>query len=52
MRELEQKPKSRLAVALGYFDGVHLGHRRVLTAAVEAARAAGLQSGVFTFVFG
>lgn len=52
MRELEQKPKSRLTVALGYFDGVHLGHRQVLGAAVRAARAQGLQSGVFTFVFG
>ena len=27
------------AVALGYFDGVHLGHRRVLGAAVEYAAA-------------
>ncbi len=30
------------AVALGYFDGVHLGHRRVLGAAVEYAAAHGL----------
>jgi riboflavin kinase / FMN adenylyltransferase len=31
--ELEPKPR---AVALGVFDGVHLGHRRVLEAAVAA----------------
>ena len=32
------------AVALGYFDGVHCGHRAVLGAAVECARAGGLVS--------
>jgi riboflavin kinase/FMN adenylyltransferase len=32
--ELDPRPR---AVALGTFDGVHLGHRRVLDAAVEAA---------------
>lgn len=37
------------AVALGYFDGVHLGHRAVISAAVEHARANGLKSAVFTF---
>jgi riboflavin kinase/FMN adenylyltransferase len=33
-RELEPRPR---AVALGTFDGVHLGHRRVLEAALSAA---------------
>jgi riboflavin kinase/FMN adenylyltransferase len=33
--ELESKPR---AVALGTFDGVHLGHRRVLDAALAAGR--------------
>jgi riboflavin kinase / FMN adenylyltransferase len=33
VEELEPKPR---AVALGVFDGVHLGHRRVLEAAVAA----------------
>lgn len=37
------------AVALGYFDGVHIGHRAVLNAAVECARSRGLCSAVFTF---
>jgi len=40
--ELERKPR---AVALGTFDGVHLGHRRVL----DAVKAAELSSTVVTF---
>ena len=40
--ELERKPR---AVALGTFDGVHLGHRRV----IEAALAAGPTATVVTF---
>lgn len=37
------------AIALGYFDGVHLGHRAVIDGAVKYAREAGLESAVFTF---
>lgn len=37
------------AVALGYFDGVHLGHRRVIGRAVELAQERRLTSAVFTF---
>ena len=40
----ELEPKQR-AVAIGTFDGVHLGHRRVL----DAVEAAGLVSTVVTF---
>ena len=40
--ELESRPR---AVALGTFDGVHLGHRRVL----EAALAAGVTPTLVTF---
>jgi riboflavin kinase/FMN adenylyltransferase len=36
-------------VALGTFDGVHLGHRRVIAAAVERARALGVPAMVATF---
>ena len=35
--ELERKPRS---VAIGTFDGVHVGHRRVLEAALAAGRTA------------
>ena len=37
------------AVALGTFDGVHLGHRAVIEKAVEIAREEGLTPAVFTF---
>lgn len=36
-------------VALGSFDGVHLGHQAVLGRMVEAARADGVRSAVLTF---
>jgi riboflavin kinase / FMN adenylyltransferase len=41
----EELADARRAVAIGTFDGVHLGHRRVL----EAARAAHLRPTVVTF---
>lgn len=37
------------AVALGFFDGVHLGHRSVMRAAVNYAAAHGLAPAAFTF---
>ena len=44
-RSPDELGKGRRAVAVGTFDGVHLGHRRV----IEAARAAGLRTTVVTF---
>jgi riboflavin kinase/FMN adenylyltransferase len=44
-RRPEELEPARRAVALGTFDGVHLGHRRVLA----AAQAAGLRPAVVTF---
>jgi riboflavin kinase/FMN adenylyltransferase len=38
-------PPARRSVAIGTFDGVHRGHRRV----IDAAEKAGLQRGVVTF---
>ena len=38
-----------LVVALGNFDGVHLGHQEILRALQERARAIGGTAGVFTF---
>lgn len=38
-----------LHLAIGIFDGVHLGHRAVIEAAVKAARESGGQSAVLTF---
>ncbi len=37
------------AVAIGNFDGLHLGHQEILRALVEQAQAANLSSLVFTF---
>ena len=37
------------AIALGYFDGVHLGHRAVLSAARAWAQGHGAATAVFTF---
>ena len=38
-----------LAVALGYFDGVHLGHRKLLSVLTKEAKEKGLTPCVFTF---
>jgi riboflavin kinase/FMN adenylyltransferase len=38
-----------LHLAIGIFDGVHLGHRVVIEAAVESARRSGGQAAVLTF---
>ena len=38
------------AVALGYFDGVHIGHRELISMLVREARAKGLRPYIFTFV--
>lgn len=37
------------AVAMGYFDGIHIGHRAVINGAVDWARAHGTSPAVFTF---
>ena len=37
------------AIALGYFDGVHLGHRALMQRAVQRAKEIGGTSAVFTF---
>ncbi|MDL2294523.1 riboflavin biosynthesis protein RibF [Ruminococcaceae bacterium OttesenSCG-928-D13] len=40
------------AIALGLFDGVHLGHRAVIGKAAEIAARRGLRLAVFTFPWG
>lgn len=46
-RDLTEAPNPT-AVALGYFDGVHLGHKAVIRAAVDC-KSEGLTPAVFTF---
>ena len=41
--------KQGAAVAMGYFDGIHIGHRSVIGGAVEWARAHNAAPVVFTF---
>jgi riboflavin kinase/FMN adenylyltransferase len=50
-RSLSDVPPQRAgrALALGTFDGVHRGHRRVIGSALERARERGLTSTVVTF---
>jgi riboflavin kinase/FMN adenylyltransferase len=45
VRTPQELSSARRAATIGTFDGVHLGHRRVL----DAVRAAGLRSTVITF---
>lgn len=40
---------SPIVLAAGFFDGVHLGHQRVLTGTVERARKTGAQAWALTF---
>jgi riboflavin kinase/FMN adenylyltransferase len=48
-RSLADVPSEPRGLALGTFDGVHLGHRRVIGSALEHARAHELTSTVVTF---
>jgi riboflavin kinase / FMN adenylyltransferase len=48
-QSLADVPPAERSVALGSFDGVHLGHRAVIGAAVATAAERGLRSAVITF---
>jgi riboflavin kinase/FMN adenylyltransferase len=43
------RPDGRAVVTVGFFDGVHLGHRAVLRRTVDAARERGVPSLAVTF---
>ncbi len=43
------KSNENLAIALGFFDGVHLGHKAVINAAVDYAKKNNIKSAVVTF---
>ena len=45
--ELNQNPN--LSIALGYFDGVHIGHKAVIKSAVDFAKINRIKSAVITF---
>lgn len=44
--QVEQEPK---VIALGFFDGVHLGHQTVIRSAKSIADEAGIKTAVLTF---
>ena len=43
------KIEEKTAVALGNFDGIHIGHREIMKAALDAAKEQGMKSLCFTF---
>lgn len=49
LSKFDKRSWPRLVVALGNFDGVHLGHRRILEIVCQRAREIGGASAVFTF---
>ncbi|AEV18772.1 FMN adenylyltransferase / riboflavin kinase [Geobacillus thermoleovorans CCB_US3_UF5] len=46
---LERQALPPTVMALGYFDGIHLGHQKVIRTAVEIANERGYESAVMTF---
>ena len=48
-RSLKEVPAARRVVAIGTFDGVHIGHQRIISEAVAAARDKKVRSLVMTF---
>jgi riboflavin kinase/FMN adenylyltransferase len=49
IRGVDKRRRRTLCLALGVFDGVHVGHRRVIEAAVRQAKGRPLASAVLTF---
>jgi riboflavin kinase / FMN adenylyltransferase len=47
--EYKREDFPEMAMALGYFDGVHLGHQQVIKEAKKEAEAKSLKSAVMTF---
>lgn len=39
----------RLAACIGYFDGLHLGHRQLIDKTIEQAKSRGIKSAMITF---
>ena len=38
-----------LAIALGYFDGIHIGHKKIITTLTQQAKAERLKTAIVTF---
>ncbi len=49
MKEILTKTNKSVALALGFFDSLHIVHRKIIGNAVEYAQSHGCESAVFTF---
>ena len=49
MKEILSQSKIPVALALGFFDSLHIVHRRIISNAVDYAKQNGCSSAVFTF---
>ena len=45
----KDSPREGMVVTMGFFDGVHLGHRHLINQVVEEAKQLGRESAVITF---
>ena len=50
MKEILSQSKIPVALALGFFDSLHIVHRRIISNAVDYAKQNGCSSAVFTFM--
>ena len=46
---VKDRPKEKIVLIMGFFDGVHLGHQKVIKTGVELAKEQGLKSVLLTF---
>ena len=49
IKDFDKKLKTPIVLALGYFESVHLGHRRVIAECVKLSAQLNCKSAVFTF---
>lgn len=47
--QLKKEELEPTVLALGYFDGIHLGHQKVIQTAIDIAKERGYKSAVMTF---
>ena len=45
----EINENKNIAIALGYFDGIHIGHKKIITTLVQQARLKKIKTAVVTF---
>ncbi len=48
-QEINKNKNKNLVIALGYFDGIHIGHRKIINTLLKMAHENNLKSAVVTF---